>query len=376
MESSAGCPRLSFQWDSEEGGAVQCLLDHGVVHLEGKPILSEQELEACQEASKERFQQIYSHLLLLTQTYGSHPATAGGTKEVVERDGCRFDMRYRMDEAPFQQLQQTGNWMQIVRKVLCTQQPKLQWAGVVVAAASEGEHGRNQAWHADGEHLFDSVPCPPHCVNVFVPLVGVDSLNGATEFRPGSHRQGHGGPPGVQSDSIRLCAKAGECIIFDYRCWHRGGANNSGKDRHVLYFTYGKEWWSDVKNHRSSKSLFSETVLQELQSNQDKFHTRTAEEWHRGLEMELEIADEKLSLSVPAGADIDEAVSAFCQQHGIGNFTEEVVAQVRAGIEAERGAMEAESVEEDEAKPKYEDISSSEVESKKRSASEAGLDPQ
>ena len=80
-----------------------------------------------------------------------------------------------------------------------------------LAGASE------QLWHTDGEHLFSSeeeFQCwktdedadnalffnkkstevnatqqilPAHCINVFVPLVDVDSTNGATEFCIGSH---------------------------------------------------------------------------------------------------------------------------------------------------------------------------------------------
>ena len=43
-----------------------------------------------------------------------------------------------------------------------------------------------QAWHTDGPHMSVNTHLPPHCINIFIPLVDIDEVNGSTEFRPGS----------------------------------------------------------------------------------------------------------------------------------------------------------------------------------------------
>ncbi|EKX45508.1 hypothetical protein GUITHDRAFT_71319, partial [Guillardia theta CCMP2712] len=124
-----------------------------------------------------------------------------------------------------------------------------------------------QAWHADGEHLFaskDHPLLPLHCLNVFVPLVDIVSrgvrANGGTEFCLGSHRLtcgqediiwqspqhkdtiGHLEPPAP------LDCSAGSIVLFDYRVLHRGLANLSEHARPILYFTYARSWFQDVNN--------------------------------------------------------------------------------------------------------------------------------
>ena len=50
-------------------------------------------------------------------------------------------------------------------------------------------------------------------------------------------------------------AKAGDAILFDYRVLHRGLANTSAKPRPLLYFTYGRAWFTDATNY-SALSIY------------------------------------------------------------------------------------------------------------------------
>lgn len=87
----------------------------------------------------------------------------------------------------------------------------------------------SQAWHPDSEHQVG-------LLNVFVPLVALSSANGPTSLELGSH-----------TGRRRCCRRvvnpqlaAGELVLFDWRTWHRGGANRSDAERPVAYITYAR----------------------------------------------------------------------------------------------------------------------------------------
>jgi hypothetical protein len=76
---------------------------------------------------------------------------------------------------------------------------------------------------------------PPSHLNVFVPLVPLTRENGATEIFPRTQL------PWVhvtEATPEYFTADAGEAIVMDQRCYHRGKANLSTKDRPVAYFIY------------------------------------------------------------------------------------------------------------------------------------------
>ena len=142
----------------------------------------------------------------------------------------------------------------------------------------------HQKWHADGGHLFsehqlpEGLTLPPHCINVFYPLVDLTNENGPTEFRIGSHRR----DSGDRNTEFPLLCPAGGAVLFDYRIQHRGRANlvvpspstdtssngNSNSDaintnnnadkenaRPVLYLAYAKTYFKDHGNTRSGRRL-------------------------------------------------------------------------------------------------------------------------
>ena len=141
-------------------------------------------------------------------------------------------------------------WVPVMRKLMGDDAINL-FTGAVVAEPGAAD----QPLHMDGGHLwqgthgFEQPQCPPHCYNVFLPLVDVTAENGPTEFWPGSHVIGKardaydGGEPGVA-----LAGAVGDIIVFDYRVVHREMANAATAARPVLYSTFSRPWFRDALN--------------------------------------------------------------------------------------------------------------------------------
>ena len=76
-------------------------------------------------------------------------------------------------------------------------------------------------------------------MNVFIPLVDLSLVNGATEFVLGTHILENDGYD--RSKLYTPTAPAGTPIIFDYRLGHRGMGNSTDETRPILYLTYSAE---------------------------------------------------------------------------------------------------------------------------------------
>ena len=95
----------------------------------------------------------------------------------------------------------------------------------------------SQAWHCDGGHLFNrKIDCPPHCLDVFIPLIDVPPELGPTEFIPSTHTLvGAAEVESVLNDkgaealskSLRYnpALTAGTAILYDHR--YAGDTNSS-----------------------------------------------------------------------------------------------------------------------------------------------------
>ena len=147
----------------------------------------------------------------------------------------------------------------------------------------------NQNWHTDGPTLMggggaglegngDGQTLLPYAINVFVPLVPMNSRNG-TEFLPGSHlsactrsalkallmkREGPATSPSGAGQSTLSFDEAqwekhfasktspsvslGSALLFDYRVEHRGLGNKAFNDRPCVYMTYAQPWYLDTYN--------------------------------------------------------------------------------------------------------------------------------
>ena len=103
-----------------------------------------------------------------------------------------------------------------------------------------------QRWHMDTPHLFACREhLPPHSLSVFIPLCDLDASNGPTEFQLMSH---------IKANLVRssrcaaTCCPAGSLVVYDPRVMHRGGANQSGADRPLVYLTLSRIWYRDTLN--------------------------------------------------------------------------------------------------------------------------------
>lgn len=224
--------------------------------------------------------------------------------EWVARDGGRVDIRYGLNKYPYNcgGLIYNSIVFPLVKALLngvnsldteTTNEPvQLLYVGVMwgmpVGGGIKSEDSdsgcHHQNWHADGGHLFspDQLPqgltLPPHCINVFYPLVDLKKHNGPTEFRIGSHRREQPASSTCEDVEFPLVCPAGSAILFDYRIQHRGRANlleaeapssadndsnnNSSSSsvmvdraRPVLYLAYAKTYFKDHGNTRSGRRL-------------------------------------------------------------------------------------------------------------------------
>lgn len=185
-----------------------------------------------------------------SQHYAAGTMGNGVWKELCCRDGDRYDVHYRMSEAPFAALGTEGSWCAAVRKILGAD-AKLLYTGQIVACGcdeaddADDEADQVQEWHMDGAHLDEERYLPCHCLTVFVPLVDLCAENGATEFSLGTHLH----ECEDLGERVLECS-AGSAIVFDYRTLHRGTANRTTADRPILYFTYARAWFEDPVNYR------------------------------------------------------------------------------------------------------------------------------
>ena len=90
-------------------------------------------------------------------------------------------------------------------------------------------------------------------INVFIPLVDTTEANGPTELLPATHtplRSGSLTAPNETGD-IGTCLpelKAGQILMFDYRCLHRGRGNRTTQPRPVAYVVYAQSGIADKHN--------------------------------------------------------------------------------------------------------------------------------
>jgi ectoine hydroxylase-related dioxygenase (phytanoyl-CoA dioxygenase family) len=104
-------------------------------------------------------------------------------------------------------------------------------------------NSKDGSWHRDVYSLFDDeeleTTLPVFYITVLIPLVDIDASNGATEFIVGSHRGGKSGK------RIVVQVGSGSAIVCNGMVYHRGRANKSDKERHMLYIVYCKKWYND-----------------------------------------------------------------------------------------------------------------------------------
>jgi len=126
-----------------------------------------------------------------------------------------------------------------------------------------------QHFHSDHPRLFGETDhletfFPPYAIHVSIPLLDLDETTGTTALWEGSHRKKtdqNQDPDKMQEGENALkgaslpYANAGDCVLMDFRLWHRGTENRSNKIRTFLYMVYSRSWFNDNTNYPKQKRL-------------------------------------------------------------------------------------------------------------------------
>ena len=240
--------------------AAAILEEHGVVMLKGAlPVeivdVAAEAVDAsygmCREAVKARGVQLEEPFAFA---------------EFYHRSKLRYDLQLATAATALPpSLLESPPWRPLLGTVLGDDHVNL-FQGAVIAEPGAVE----QQPHMDGSHLFQDThgyaqaQNPPHCLNVFVPLVDVTEDNGPTEFWPGSHVLTQSkttfakmrlGTARDMPPSVKLAGAKGDAIIFDYRVIHRGRKNVAESSRPVLYLTSSRSWFRDAQNFPPERLL-------------------------------------------------------------------------------------------------------------------------
>lgn len=123
---------------------------------------------------------------------------------------------------------------------------ELEAYGLIIAfPGAEDQH-----FHRDGGLMYPETGLdrvmPVTAMTVAIPLVDCNARTGRTRFALGSHRFPEPEPQVSDTEGIDLAV--GDCLAWDYRVLHLGGANVSDSLRPMLYATVCRSFWSDHKN--------------------------------------------------------------------------------------------------------------------------------
>jgi ectoine hydroxylase-related dioxygenase (phytanoyl-CoA dioxygenase family) len=139
-----------------------------------------------------------------------------------------------------------------------------------------------QDWHADIGvvfHDYDECLLPPSVIAVNMSLVDITIENGPVEICEGSHLISHAIEK-LNNDELSykpLCMKAGDVLIRDPRCVHRGSPNTKDTPRPVLVlgFDRGTHLRFGRYDHISTSTDFYES-LSESEKCMYRFVPRSA----------------------------------------------------------------------------------------------------
>ena len=296
-------------YDSENGehnqtqpssfeSAIETFLSSGCCFV-NKPVLPPHFVKTCLDRAKADYKFLNAKMDKEREKIlhdGNHHRMVALSRqdyaEWVARDGGRVDVRYRLNHYPYNcgGLIYNSLVFPLVKALLNgsldTEEPVqllyvgIMWGMPIGGSKKKEEESccRHQKWHADGGHLFSphqlpkGLTLPPHCINVFYPLVDLTQDNGPTEFRIASHRR----DDVTKTEEFPLLCPAGSAVLFDYRIQHRGRANllepakasgetstpdttqldiDIDRGRPVLYLAYAKTYFKDHGNTRSGRRL-------------------------------------------------------------------------------------------------------------------------
>jgi hypothetical protein len=232
------------------------------------PVLDADTVATLLAVSHERLQTIRSALGTKEIGIGS----AAGYDEIVQRSPGRWDVPITPQQ--FGVVDRDMPWWGLVSAIL-GEDAEHSFSGVV----SSDPGSPPQHWHTDSPHVARD-HLPAHAINVMVALHDIPLAMGPTECALGSHflsnhlsnpslvlneliYQHEGTTPEIlvgdtETEIPEACAQAmaaGSYLIFDDRLLHRGLGNQSNNARHVAYFAYRKNGYTENTHFEASRSV-------------------------------------------------------------------------------------------------------------------------
>lgn len=194
--------------------------------------MNQEQIDLCFAACMDHFDTV----MRTVKARDLHRELQDGFDVLRERGHGRYDMELpAFDTEVFNFLTDTEKapWMPVVREIL-GDDAVLIHKGCFLSLPGAAP----QEYHQDGVHLTTQTQKPCHAINVFIPLVDLNTRNGPTEFCLGSHMLGL---EGYDRDFVETPkVEAGRPVIFDYRLGHRGLGNSSQACRPIVYCTYAR----------------------------------------------------------------------------------------------------------------------------------------
>lgn len=201
-----------------------------------------------------------------SDTNNNYPMKVGikhGFREIVMRSPGRFEIALKESSKLLQMnhmpsLQMLQRCLPFVPALLnATSWEHVQICHISLVLSMPGSN--EQSWHADGGHVDLQKHQSCHCLNVFIPLIGLTQEMGPTELRPGTHYHTRNLVPMMLAAKARKTLQLpvspllqqGDVLVFDYRILHRGLANASQQNRPILVLTVAQTWFKDVLNFPS-----------------------------------------------------------------------------------------------------------------------------
>lgn len=203
--------------------------------------------------------------------------SAAGYVEIVQRSPGRWDVPITMQQ--FGLVDEEMPWWPIIVGAL-GDDAEHAFSGVV----SSEPDSPAQYWHTDSPHQAPE-HLAAHAINVLVALHDIPVAMGPTECARGSHRlTNHLGNQALildeliyqhestspasllttasqrEPESVTRAMAAGSCLVFDDRLLHRGLANHSDDTRHVAYFSYRCNDYSENTHFESQRSVYDPAI--------------------------------------------------------------------------------------------------------------------
>lgn len=200
--------------------------------------------------------------------------SAAGYVEIVQRSPGRWDVPISPQE--FGVDDRETPWWPLIAAVL-GEDAEHSFSGVV----SSEPDSPAQFWHTDSPHTAANHR-DAHAINVLLALHDVPLEMGPTECARGSHvltnhlsnssllideliyQHASTSPEtlvqGTNHQVPEACTSSmasGSWLLFDDRLLHRGLANRSDSTRHVAYFSYRKQGYSENTHFESRRSVFA-----------------------------------------------------------------------------------------------------------------------